>query len=122
MDWYEEHIEEPVRDLVKYLRNNGVNTECSCGHDMYIQCQLIPDGELQYIHRLLYSYYSNKKIPVNYTISIHHRVLNGTAYTSLLNENKTEIDRLQEQKSYIERRIKELCKNGAQNVKKSTKK
>lgn len=46
MAWYEENIEEGVRELVSVLRNNGINTECSCDHQnpMYIQCQYIPDG------------------------------------------------------------------------------
>jgi len=32
IDWYE-NIEAPIRDIVKFLRNNGVNTECSCGYE-----------------------------------------------------------------------------------------
>ena len=35
-DWYD-RIEEPVRELVRVLRNNGFNTVCSCGHDLYVQ-------------------------------------------------------------------------------------
>jgi hypothetical protein len=64
MDWYDEYIEEPVRDLVRLLRDNGFNTECSCGHDMYIQCQVIPDGELQRLHNLLYNNYESYKIEI----------------------------------------------------------
>ena len=26
-NWYSEKIEEPLREIVKYLRNNGVNTD-----------------------------------------------------------------------------------------------
>ncbi len=37
-NWYN-CIEEPIRDLVKMLRNNGINTFCSCGHGMWIQCE-----------------------------------------------------------------------------------
>lgn len=39
MDWYEKNIEEPLRNLVKLLRDNGFNTECSCGHfpNPYVQ-------------------------------------------------------------------------------------
>jgi len=44
MDWYKEYIEEDIRPLVKLLRENGFNTECSCGHDMYVQCLILPDG------------------------------------------------------------------------------
>jgi hypothetical protein len=53
VNWYEENIEEPVRKVVKLLRENGFNTECSCGHDMYVQCQYMVDGELQRLERLL---------------------------------------------------------------------
>ena len=38
-NWYSENIEDQLKDIIKYLRNNGVNTECSCGHELYIQCQ-----------------------------------------------------------------------------------
>jgi len=55
MNWYKEYIEEPVRDLVRILRNNGFNTECSCGHRMYIQCQYITDGTLQQLDTLLFN-------------------------------------------------------------------
>jgi hypothetical protein len=39
MDWYENNIEEPIREIVKELRSNGINTFCSCGHRMWIQCE-----------------------------------------------------------------------------------
>jgi len=32
MDWYDS-IEQGVRDIVRALRNKGINTFCSCGHD-----------------------------------------------------------------------------------------
>jgi len=35
-NWYLINIEEPIRDLVRRLRNEGVNTNCSCGHEMWI--------------------------------------------------------------------------------------
>jgi hypothetical protein len=37
-DWYSENIEEPLREIVRALRNAGVNTTNSCGHEMYICC------------------------------------------------------------------------------------
>lgn len=40
MNWYEENIEESIIPLVKLLRDNGFNTECSCGHEMYVQCSI----------------------------------------------------------------------------------
>lgn len=36
-DWYDRFIEEPLKDIVKELRNNGVNTCSSCGHERWIQ-------------------------------------------------------------------------------------
>ncbi len=35
-EWYQ-CIEKPVRKIVYALRNHGINTECSCGHEMYVQ-------------------------------------------------------------------------------------
>ena len=29
-NWYKDNVEPGVRDLVQLLRDNGVNTECSC--------------------------------------------------------------------------------------------
>lgn len=34
------NIEEPIREAVKMLRNRGVNTICSCGHEMWIAVAL----------------------------------------------------------------------------------
>ena len=44
MDWYEKHIEEPIRPLVKLLRENGYNTMCSCGHEMYVEREYYGDS------------------------------------------------------------------------------
>ena len=33
-------LEEPIREVVRLLRNCGVNTTCSCGHEMYIEIEL----------------------------------------------------------------------------------
>lgn len=78
------YIEEPVRDLVKFLRDNGINTECSCGHEpRYIQCQLILDGTIQLIHNLLHLYFSNRNLPITYEIEIHLDCVNGRWYSSM---------------------------------------
>ncbi len=53
-DWYEEFIETGVRDVVRLLRDNGFNTECSCEHTMIVQCSYYPSGSLQDLDRLLY--------------------------------------------------------------------
>lgn len=79
-DWYSQ-IEEPVRELVRYLRNNGVNTVSSCGHEMLIQADLIPDGELNRIHSLLHGWLPENQADwwtrVDYTITIHLNVTRG---------------------------------------------
>jgi len=36
-DWYEHAIEPEVRTLVRNLRDRGINTTCSCGHEMFVQ-------------------------------------------------------------------------------------
>ena len=76
-DWYEENIEEPVRDLVRVLRNNGFNTECSCGHEKYIQCQYVLDGEIKRLHNLLYCYFVEKGKSINYELCIRVIVNDG---------------------------------------------
>jgi len=39
MELFYLEIEEGVREAVRALRNAGINTECSCHHEGYIQCQ-----------------------------------------------------------------------------------
>ena len=82
-DWYDDNIEIPVKNLVRYLRNNGINTECSCGHQLYIQCQYIPDGTIQEIHKLLYDYLHENNQPINFEIHLHHSVVDGHSYSNL---------------------------------------
>lgn len=69
MIWYEQ-IEEPIRPFVKVLRDNGINTTCSCGHEMYIEVDLIPDGTLQVIDRVLFEYLAKNDMAIKYTIII----------------------------------------------------
>lgn len=53
-DWYEKAIEEPIRNLVKLLRDNGYNTFCSCGHDMYVEMEYYStDEEIRRLYDLL---------------------------------------------------------------------
>lgn len=83
-DWYVENIEENLRDLVRFLRNNGVNTECSCHHakPMYVQCQVTLNGELKRLHDLLWLFFAPRG-PVNFEIRIRHRVANDHASSTL---------------------------------------
>lgn len=77
-DWYEENIEEGIRALVKLLRDNGVNTECSCAHKMYVQCQYMLDGEIWRIKKLLY-----EKGLRDFTMDVKVQVINGKQYSSM---------------------------------------
>ena len=82
-NWYECCVEEPVRDLVKVLRNHGFNTECSCGHEMYVQCGYHPEGEIRRLHDLLYCYMSENKKKINYEILVRVSVIDGHVTASL---------------------------------------
>jgi hypothetical protein len=72
MNWLENNIEEPIRDTVKLLRDNGFNTECSCGHNMTVQCNYLADGEIQRLHCLLASNGYR-----NYSLIVHLEVRRG---------------------------------------------
>ncbi len=53
--WYEENIEEPIRSLVKLLRDNGFNTTSSCGHapKPYVQMDWLSDDDITKLYVLL---------------------------------------------------------------------
>jgi len=84
-EWYDVMIEDPLKELVKVLRNNGFNTECSCGHDMYVQCQYLMDGEVKRLHDLLFCFFHEKEgmSGVNYHITINIEVNDGCMHTSM---------------------------------------
>lgn len=71
-DWYAENIEPEVRDLVKLLRDHGVNTVSSCGHDLEIQADIYADNELRIIDTMLFNagYW-------DYTITAYIERVNG---------------------------------------------
>lgn len=75
-DFYSE-IEEPIRDIVKYLRDNGINTICSCGHEMTIQADMLLSGWLKILHDLLFNYLSEHNIEPNYIIEARVEVCSG---------------------------------------------
>ena len=83
-DWYESHIEEPLRELVRHLRNNGINTECSCAHDtpMYIQCQFLADGPVYEAHKLVWSFLHEHGQKIDFSIKVRHEVHEGHTVVS----------------------------------------
>lgn len=88
--WYEMYIESPIRDLVKLLRDNGFNTQSSCGHEMSVQCGYSVDGELMRLHHLLYN--SGYK---DYEITVHICIHDGHLYQFLnivLSKTKEDIN------------------------------
>lgn len=50
-------IEDGVREWVRAFRNAGINTECSCGHEGYIQCQSLDvANDVERITQVLYEH------------------------------------------------------------------
>ena len=91
MNWYDKNIEKPILHTIKLLRDNGFNTESSCGHEMEVQCQYIPEGELQRLHSLLFNNGHR-----NYEINVTIRVTNGTQFPTLnltLKGNRSDDDK-----------------------------
>ena len=76
-DWYD-NIEIGVCEAVRLLRNNGFNTEDSCGHERTIQCQYVPEGEIQRLHNLLFNAGHR-----NYSITVDMEVSEGHTYASM---------------------------------------
>ena len=91
--WYDECIEEPLKELIFQLRNNGFNTESSCGHEMYVQCQYILDGELMKLHNLLYNYCDNNQIQKTYDIELSIHVCEGHLNPTLIIKFPSKADR-----------------------------
>jgi hypothetical protein len=52
VDWYE-NIEEGLREVVRLLRDNGVNTTYSCHHAMIVEAENYEDEDLLRIYNLL---------------------------------------------------------------------
>ena len=52
--WYLDAIEGGLREIVYKLRNNGINTTCSCGHGRWIQCASFdPTSEIPNVNAVL---------------------------------------------------------------------
>jgi hypothetical protein len=65
--WYE-RIEQPLKEIIHILRNNGFNTTCSCGHypNPYIQMEWYDGAEDFRLWSLLH-----EKGYKNWQIKIH---------------------------------------------------
>lgn len=93
LSWYEEKIEEPIREIVKILRDNGFNTTCSCGHTMNIEGDFSPDHDIKIMHDLLYNYLAEKGRKPNYDISFFIKVQEGFLVNSYWNIQFTESEK-----------------------------
>jgi hypothetical protein len=75
-DWYL-NIEQGIRKIVHDLRNNGINTTCSCEHEMYIEFDTHdPTEDLKNICTVLISLGIK-----NYTCEIRDLIDDGHHYT-----------------------------------------
>lgn len=73
-------IEDGVRSAVKALRDAGINTECSCHHEGYIQCQTLdPTTELDSVYNVM----SELRL-AEYSVEVSRRVTEGHHYDSLI--------------------------------------
>ena len=52
------HIEEPIRDHVRRLRNDGWNTFCSCGHKMTVDIELPSLDEVERLARSIQDWWN----------------------------------------------------------------
>jgi hypothetical protein len=48
-------IEFGIRDVVKLLRDNGINTTCSCGHEMYVEFECCSSTMVENIYNVLFN-------------------------------------------------------------------
>ena len=70
MNEFYDSLEPEIRDIVKALRNAGINTTCSCGHKMYVEADIIPDGMLQTIHKTVFNYLAETGNRIQYSVVI----------------------------------------------------
>ena len=79
-DTFYAQLEPDIREIVRALRNAGINTECSCGHEMYVQCQTTdPTLELNIIYTVL-----NELDIKDFDIILTARVYEGHWYKGLV--------------------------------------
>lgn len=85
-DWYERMIEPEVRELVRLLRNNGINTVCSCGHDMHVEADYMCDESIKETYDLVYNWLFENKKPITFKITWEVNVIDGCPFWGLLIE------------------------------------
>jgi hypothetical protein len=64
-----EAIDGGIKEVVALLRNNGINTVCSCAHEKYIQFNGNEVQEVELIYTLLYNY-GFKNFTIEYKLMI----------------------------------------------------
>ena len=102
--WYKHNIELPVREIVKNLRNQGINTECSCGHALYIQCQTIDTNrEIDTIFNVLVTM-GIKKYKVDIYIDYNEDRYNKCIEICLPDQNGNYYNRSMDNPEYIQQR------------------
>jgi len=70
MTEFYDSLEPEIRELVRVLRDNGINTTSSCGHKMYVEADVIPDGLLHTMHRAVFNYLAETKQDISYSITV----------------------------------------------------
>ena len=55
MTQFYDDIEPEIRETVKLLRDNGFNTTCSCGHEMYVEFEFFDSCEIDNLYNLLFN-------------------------------------------------------------------
>lgn len=67
--WYKTAIEPRIRPIVKLLRDNGINTTCSCEHEMYVDASNDLGGVIDDIDHLLFNDLCRRHKPIDYVIT-----------------------------------------------------
>lgn len=96
MTWYDDHIEPPIQPIVRLLRNCGINTTNSCGHEMSVEGDLAVDGQLKDIHEALWHHErGNGKEPeyrVTVDLNVYRGVIAWTQFTLHVGPERAKCD------------------------------
>lgn len=77
-DWYGS-IEPEIRDVVRALRNQGINTTGSCGHEIWVECDSHdPTSEFDIIYNTLIELgYKRFEVRLLWDVHLKHYVNKG---------------------------------------------